>query len=188
MTRARLLAAALVLPLGLALAGCGADDSPAPDTEEAPLELRKVVTSSHLDGACRADAAACEAWAGFSCPAEAVGLDDDLLMACGTGDESDQPFLLGAPEITGGVAAARTVHRSGAAQWEVELELDEDATEAFAALTAELVPTYAQIGIVLDGVVLAAPAVQEPVSDGLVRLAGDYTEEEARELAGRIAP
>lgn len=185
MSLPRLLAvalAALVLPL----AGCG-DDSPTPEPDGAQVEFRKVVTSSHLDGACRADAPTCAAWAGFTCPAEAVGLDGDLLMACGTGDDAERSFLLGAPEITGGVAGAEVRNRNGAAQWEVELHLDEDATRAFAALTAELVPTYAPMGIVLDGVVLAAPAVQEPVDDGVVRLAGDYTEEEAEELADLLA-
>jgi preprotein translocase subunit SecD len=187
MTCTRFLAAtlaALVLPL----TGCGADDPPASDADRAPLELRKVVTSSHLDGACRADAATCEAWARFTCPGEAVELDDDLLMACGTSDDAERSFLLGAPEITGGVAEAEATHRNGTAQWVVELHLDEDAARAFAALTTELVSTYAPIGIVLDGVVLAAPAVQERVGDGVVRLAGDYTEDEAEELAEKLSP
>jgi preprotein translocase subunit SecD len=127
-------------------------------------------------------------WADFSCPGDAEHLDGDLLMACGTGKDADQPYLLAAPEIVDGVAGARAGNRRGAAQWEVELQLDEEATRAFAELTAELVRTYAPIGIVLDDVVLAAPAVQEPVSNGVVRLAGDYTEDEAEALADRLAP
>lgn len=159
-----------------------------------PVEFRRVITSSHLAGACVADGAgepsaeACAAWAGFDCPGAPLRLDGDVLMACGHGDEADQPYLLAAAEIVGGVESAVPAHRSGAAQWEVAVELEPAATTAFADLTADLVANSGQLAIVVDAVVVAAPAVQTEITDGQVRLAGDYTETEAHELAGRLAP
>lgn len=189
-----------VLGAVLTLAGCaddGDDDQdgsaaptttavPPPTRTPAPVEFRRVITSSHLDGGCRADKATCDAWAGFGCPGEPQRLGDEL-MACGAGDDADQPYLLAAAEIVGGVESARPAHREGAAQWEVEIELDPAATKAFALLTADLVPHSDQLAIVLDEVVVAAPAVQTRITDGRVRLAGDYTEAEAEALAGRLS-
>ena len=173
----------------LLLAGCADDDPDGGDPPAGvPVEVRRVVTSSHLDGGCRASETACDAWADFRCPGEPRMIGGGLLMACGTDDDADQPYLLGAAEIVGGVESAEAICRERIDQWEVEVVLDAEATEAFAELTAELVPTSAQLAIVVDEEVVSAPAVQTEITDGVVRLAGDYTQADAETLADRIAP
>lgn len=187
--RLGILGAALVAGAVL-LAGCSDPDQDGDDSRpaEVPVEFRAVITSSHLEGGCQDDAAACEAWEGFECPGEPQQLSGDRVLACGTGDDADQGYLLAAASFVGGIADAEPANHQGAAQWEVEVELDNDATRSFAALTADLVPNSAQIAIVLDEEVLAAPAVQTEITDGVFRLAGDYTEEEAEALADRLEP
>jgi preprotein translocase subunit SecD len=175
------------LAAALLLTSCSDDKGGDPGAGDAPVEFRRVITSSQLDGACRAGASVCEAWGGFRCPGEPQQLEDGVLMACGTGDETDQPYLLSEPDFVGGVESAVALRRERIDQWEVEIELDAEATDAFADLTAALVPTYAQLAIVLDDTVLSAPAVQTPVTDGAIRLAGDYTEAEAESLADKLA-
>ena len=184
----RRLGAALVA-VPLLLAGCADDgDSDGGDENGAAVEFRRVVTSSPLAGGCHATGMACDAWARFSCPGEPEHLDGDLLMACGADDKADRPFLLGPAEIVGGVESAEAVDRERIDQWEVELRLEPGAAEEFAALTAELVPDSAQLAIVLDEEVVSAPAVQTEVTDGVIRLAGDYTEDDAERLADELDP
>ena len=177
-----------VLVAALLLTSCSDGQDGDPGADGAPVEFRKVITSSQLDGGCRTAEAVCAAWSGFRCPGEPEQLENDVLMACGTGDESDQPYLLSEADFIGGVESAAALRRERIDQWEVEIELDAEATDAFAELTADLVPDSAQVAIVVDDTVVSAPAVQTEVTDGVVRLAGDYTEAEAETLADRIAP
>ncbi len=184
------LTTAMLVAGTLLLSSCAADTRERDGRPSAatPVEFRRVLSSSQLDGGCRTGAAVCGAWARFRCPGEPQRLSGDLLMACGVDDEADRPYLLAEAEIVGGVVSAEATRRERIDQWEVEVELDEDAADAFDELTAALVPTSAQLAIVLRGTVVSAPAVQTRVSDGVVRLAGDYAEADAESLAARIAP
>lgn len=178
-----------LLAAALLLVGCAdeGDDGDQPGSADPSVEVRRVVTSSQLDGGCRAGTVPCEAWEDFRCPGDPQELSDGLLMTCGAGDEEDQPYLLTAAEIVGGVASAEAVDRARIDQWEVEIELDTEGTARFADLTADLVPTSGQLAIVLDGTVVSAPAVQTIVTDGVIRLAGDYTRADAERLADQLA-
>lgn len=64
----------------------------------------------------------------------------------------------------------------------VNLDLNAEATSAFAKVTTELAPTKGKIAIVLDGVIQSAPAVQNAITDGSVSITGGYTLEEATAL------
>ena len=63
----------------------------------------------------------------------------------------------------------------------VTLTLDEIGKEKFAALTSASVGK--RLAIVLDGKVLSAPVILEPILGGTVQISGSFTYGEARQLA-----
>ncbi len=139
-------------------------DGPSTDTPPAdPLQVRRVLETS--EGECPEPVQPEPA-------AEAVLCDAD-----------SRSYRLGPAEIVDGIddAVAGTDLAGGA--WLVTIELDDEATAAFADLTRELTGTDRQFALVLDGEVLTAPVVQSVITDGRLQIAGDFTEPEARALA-----
>jgi preprotein translocase subunit SecD len=63
----------------------------------------------------------------------------------------------------------------------VQVTLDRRGTAVFGAITAENVGR--SIAIVLDGTVYSAPVIKEPIPGGDVQITGNFTFEEAHELA-----
>ena len=63
----------------------------------------------------------------------------------------------------------------------VQVKLDRRGTAIFGAITAENVGR--SIAIVLDGTVYSAPVIKEPIPGGDVQITGNFTFEEAHELA-----
>ena len=64
----------------------------------------------------------------------------------------------------------------------VDIDLDDEGTEAFAQASKDLVSTHGQIVIILDGVVQSAPAVQSEIPNGQVSITGNYTLDDANQL------
>ncbi len=64
----------------------------------------------------------------------------------------------------------------------VDLDLNNEATAAFAEVTTELAPTKGKIAIILDGAIQSAPAVQNAITDGNVSISGEYTLADASSL------
>jgi len=66
----------------------------------------------------------------------------------------------------------------------VSLEFDSEGAKIFEEMTkANLGKT---IAIYLDGGAISTPVVRDPITDGKAIISGDFTPEEARELAGRL--
>jgi preprotein translocase subunit SecD len=112
--------------------------------------------------------------------------------ACATGSEA---YLLGPVELTGadvaGAAAEPDVTSatSPGPRWTVRLTLTDAGRTKLAAMTQRLCGLPAprnQLGIMVDGVVLAAPRVAEPIQGGIVSIAGDYDQARASDLARRL--
>jgi len=106
-------------------------------------------------------------------------------------DDTGLAYVVGASRATGAVfeSDARPDVQSGA--WSVVVSLrpgaaGEDPWNALATLCYgrdRSCPT-GQIAMVLDGVVISAPTVQEPTfTGGNVQITGDFTQEEATDLA-----
>jgi len=68
--------------------------------------------------------------------------------------------------------------------WTVSIALTEDDGETFAAVTRRFVGN--QLGIVVDGMLLSAPHVQTPITDGRLEIAGDFDAARARDVARRL--
>ncbi|HHV15925.1 MAG TPA: protein translocase subunit SecD [Gelria sp.] len=64
---------------------------------------------------------------------------------------------------------------------EVLIDFDKEGSRLFAKATSENVGK--PIKIVIDGSIISAPTVQEPITDGTARITGNFTAKEAQDLA-----
>lgn len=93
------------------------------------------------------------------------------------------PASLGGAEISDAQAGLPT---TGAGGWQVDLQFTTTGAKTFADVTKELYVKNSpenQFGIVLDGVVMSAPSVNEPILGGSATISGTFTAEEAQNLA-----
>jgi preprotein translocase subunit SecD len=96
-------------------------------------------------------------------------------------------YVLGQAEVLGTnvrTAAANTAPNS--VGWQVDLSFDGTGTRRFGALTQRVVnlpPPRNQVAIVLDGVVVSAPRIDEPILGGQAQITGRFTQKEAEDLA-----
>jgi preprotein translocase subunit SecD len=127
------------------------------------------------------------------CPGVAIDPSDDVVAI----DRSGNWLHLGPAVITGeDVASTRATPAGGARtnpviEWAVDFELTPEGATAFAEATTAAVaqPTPRnQIAIVIDGVVIASPVVQSPITGGKGEIVGDYTRSVAEALAASISP
>lgn len=65
----------------------------------------------------------------------------------------------------------------------VSLEFDREGAGLFADATRRLAPGQEPIAILLDGELVSAPVVREAITDGQARITGNFTAEEAGDLA-----
>ncbi len=66
----------------------------------------------------------------------------------------------------------------------ISVHFTEEATLEFARLTSKNVGL--KIAIVFNGEVISAPAIRAPITQGRAMITGNFTEQEARDLAKRI--
>lgn len=66
----------------------------------------------------------------------------------------------------------------------VRLEFDDEGKELFSKITSENVG--APIAIFLDNEILSAPEVREPITDGQAIISGNFTTDDAKQLATRL--
>lgn len=118
-----------------------------------------------------------------ACPDPAVQPDPAAeAVAC---DSDGVAYRLAPADIVGGVddAEAATGQDGG---WTVNIELDDEATTAFADLTGDLAATESQVALVSGGRVVAAPTIQGSITDGRVQIYGDFDRSEAEALADTL--
>ena len=121
-------------------------------------------------------------------------LPTDVIVAC---DEekngiSAYKYILAPAEVLGrqiSGASAELDTQAGAA-WGVNLKFDQEGTAAFGALTSRVIgltPPLDQVAIVLDGVVISAPQINEAIPSGDAQITGsNFTAETANELADNL--
>ena len=66
------------------------------------------------------------------------------------------------------------------------MRLDDAGAAAVARISRRVAGTQTPLAVVVDDVVLTAPLVQEPITGGLVQIAGDFDEPYARRLADSL--
>lgn len=83
-------------------------------------------------------------------------------------------------------SATAALDQQNASGWFVSLDFTGDGTKKFASLTQSVVNLAApqnQVAIVLDGVVVSAPRINEAILGGSAQITGSFSQVEAQDLA-----
>jgi preprotein translocase subunit SecD len=115
-------------------------------------------------------------------------LDDEskYLITC---DQTNAYKYVLAPALLTGTdisSATAGLPQQGAGGWQVDLGLTTDGAKKFATATKDLYQKKQpenQFGILLDGLVVSAPSVNEPILGGQATISGSFTADEAKALA-----
>lgn len=98
---------------------------------------------------------------------------------------SDGAEVLSGTDVSAAQAGTQQ-DQMGNSQYVVQLTLTEEGAEKFAVATALAAPTQDIIYIMYDGMIVSAPSVNEPISDGVAVITGMASYEEAEKLASTI--
>lgn len=108
---------------------------------------------------------------------------DDNVILC---DSFGFRYGLGPSELPPDGVADAIALQGAFDDWVVQVTLTDDAASVFGDVTkrvSTLGPPLNQLAIVLNGAVVSAPAVQEPVKGGTLQITGRFTQGEAEALA-----
>ena len=111
---------------------------------------------------------------------------DSPIIAC---DRSGgAKYILDKAEVLGRQVSEATagIDQQGGNAWFVSLVFDGEGTKAFSDITTRVTSLPApqnQVAIVLDGLVVSAPRINEPIPSGNAQITGSFTQLEAKDLA-----
>lgn len=113
-------------------------------------------------------------------PSAAAG---DPLPACSL--DGKIKYLLGPSALSGShVNSATSAAADGI--WRVDVALDSAGAKAFGDLTTSLAGTGKLVAITVGGVVVSAPTVQQPITDGKLQITGQFDQQKAADLAAAL--
>ena len=117
----------------------------------------------------------------------------------GGGDSPDLPlvtcdrdgsarYVLGPAEVLGTQVknASAAIDQEGSGGWFVSLDFNKEGSGKFSAVTQRVTSLAApqnQVAIVLDGLVVSAPRIISAITGGSAQITGDFTQQEASDLA-----
>lgn len=110
----------------------------------------------------------------------------DTIVACDRAGTSK--FILAPAEVLGRQVskASAGIDTQAGNQWTVSLTFNGEGTSAFGALTSRvtsLASPQNQVAIVLDGLVVSAPSINEAIPSGNAQITGNFSQTEAQDLA-----
>jgi preprotein translocase subunit SecD len=115
------------------------------------------------------------------------GTQDPAAVLITCDQEGTAKYLLAPVAVEGArISDADSGVRQGTTTWVVTLQFDGEGTQQFTEVTSQLAtqqPPLNQFAIVLDGIVVSAPAVNEAIPGGSAEITGDFTQQEASDLA-----
>ncbi len=100
--------------------------------------------------------------------------------------EADGSIVLTGTEVESASAGTYSDQTTGAAQYAVELTLNDEGTEAFAAATEEAAQNSESIAIYYDGELISVPRVNDAIENGQAEITGMESYEAAENLASTI--
>ena len=97
-------------------------------------------------------------------------------------------YILAPAQVLGNMVSEATaaIDQQGAAGWFVSLDFNGEGAKKFGALTQAVTGLAApqnQVAIVLDGLVVSAPRINEAITGGSAQITGNFTQKEASNLA-----
>lgn len=116
------------------------------------------------------------------------GFDNPNLPLVACGMNGNTKYLLAPAKVLGSdiSSANATIDSTGLGSWLVNLTFNNAGAAKFGALTKQvqpLPPPTNEVAIVLDGVVQSAPVIQTPILTGQAQITGNFTQQEAQNLA-----
>lgn len=117
------------------------------------------------------------------------GSPDDPKLWLGTCEQTGQAKFILQPAFILGTnitSAQAQLPQQGAGGWTVNLNFDSEGAAKLAEISGKLVnqsPPKNQFAIVLDGVVVSAPAFESSILGGQAQITGNFSSEEAQDLA-----
>ncbi|MEO6823092.1 MAG: protein translocase subunit SecD [Candidatus Nanopelagicales bacterium] len=160
--------------------------SPSPSPTTAAGGLLPPIQSPTDDAAFQAKYAALDCTAADALSGGKAVDPKQYLATC---DQQGQvKYLLGPSSVLGTqiTGASAAPPQQGIGGWQVNLTFNSDGAAAFLKTTTELSqkqPPQNQFGIVLDGLVVSAPSVTNPIPGGTAMITGSFTQESATALA-----
>jgi preprotein translocase subunit SecD len=169
--------------------------------QTAELRFRQVLAEASGVGSSAADTATPSAGVTPELNAKFAALDcSKLENQQGTGADSPAEtivacartgaykYILAPAEVLGQQVskASAGIDQQGSAGWYVSLTFNGQGTSAFGALTSRvttLASPLNQVAIVLDGLVVSAPSINEAIPSGNAQITGSFTQTEAEDLA-----
>ena len=111
---------------------------------------------------------------------------DQTIVTCAR--NSATKYILGPAEVIGRQVskASSGLDTQAGNVWTVLLTFNNEGTKAFGALTQRVTSLAApqnQVAIVLDGVVVSAPRINEAIPSGNAQITGSFTQQESTDLA-----
>ena len=111
---------------------------------------------------------------------------DAPVVACDRGGTGK--YILAPAQVLGNMVSKATaaIDQQGAAGWYVSLDFNGEGATKFGALTSSVTGLAApqnQVAIVLDGLVVSAPRINEAINGGSAQITGSFSQEEASNLA-----
>jgi len=162
--------------------------SPSPSATDQPADTGLLPP---VEGENQSDPALEDALLNLDCTSEASRQGgkpdnpDKWIVTCDR--EGTAKFLLEPAFIKGtSITNATAELAQGGAGWVVNLEFDGEGADALSQISNRLVSLPSpqnQFGIVLDGLVVSSPYFQQPINDGRAQISGNFTPEEAKNLA-----
>lgn len=166
-------------------AGVTPEPSPIPSVSVAPELLVPPIQSPDGSG----DFA--DRFAALNCAESDIlnGSTDDpaqYLISCEK--DGSVKYALAPADLVGTDIESATagLPQTGGGGWQVDLQMTSEGAKKFADSTTKLSALESpndQFAIVLDGVVISAPSVNEPIIGGSAVISGSFTADEARALA-----
>ena len=110
----------------------------------------------------------------------------DIIVACSR--DGGNKYILAGAEVLGRQVSKATaaVDTTTGGNWFVSLTFNGEGTKAFGNQTARVTSLAApqnQVAIVLDGLVVSAPRINEAIRGGSAQITGSFTQVEAQDLA-----
>ncbi|WP_229691167.1 protein translocase subunit SecD, partial [Sphaerisporangium melleum] len=113
---------------------------------------------------------------------------DKQIAACST--EGDARYILEKAAVKGTeVAGATSGVDSTTGEWIVQVTFKSKGASEFAKVTGQITSAQQprnQLAMVLDGLVISAPVIEEPIPGGQARISGSFTQKSATDLANQL--
>ena len=177
---------------GIATAGSTAQVSAGSTAAVATGSTAEVATGSTASATAAASAAIIAKYEALDCTKlanlQGTGNDapGDTIAVCDRAGTTK--YILAPAEVLGRQIskASAGIDTQGGSAWYVSLTFNGEGTKAFGALTTRvtsLSEPLNQVAIVLDGLVVSSPRINEPIPSGNAQITGSFTQLEAQDLA-----